>query len=179
MKVGYGIDTAALAAAPLLGMPVWPLFFTRAIGGASSGFYTAGYAYVADISTLSNRSKSFGVFGVAMGLAFLFGPIVAGLLGQVRAAQQLHRCDSPVHSIVIPLTHTHTHTHGQVNLVFPMLVALGLVGTNILYVKFIMVESRRPVAHQPPLQWQRLNPLRSFALLLQNSYALCVGACAR
>jgi hypothetical protein len=60
-----------------------------------------------------------------------------------------------------------------------MLVALGLVGTNFLYVKFIMVESRRPVAHQSPLQWQRLNPLRSFALLLQNSYALCVGACAR
>jgi MFS family permease len=91
VQVGFGIDTAALTAAPLLGMPVWPLYFTRAIGGASSGFYTAGYAYVADISTLSNRSKSFGVFGVAMGLAFLFGPIVAGLLGQVRASHLHHR----------------------------------------------------------------------------------------
>jgi hypothetical protein len=56
-----------------------------------------------------------------------------------------------------------------------MLVALGLIAANFLYIKFIMVESRR-VTHQAPFHWQRLNPLRSFALLLQNSYALCVGA---
>lgn len=28
----------------------WPLYISRAVGGACYGFYTAGYTYIADIS---------------------------------------------------------------------------------------------------------------------------------
>ncbi|ELR21383.1 transporter, major facilitator subfamily protein [Acanthamoeba castellanii str. Neff] len=83
---GFAVDMSGMAAAALYGWSVWPLFFTRAVGGASSGFYTAGYAYIADISSMDNRSQNFGAFGLAMGLAFMIGPIIAGLLGQIHLA---------------------------------------------------------------------------------------------
>jgi len=101
-----------LAAAPVLGWGVWPLYFSRAVGGACYGFYTAGYAYIADISRAEDRSKNFGALGmsvarvvcpirttscrsleprlctnragIATGLGFMAGPTVAGYLGEVR-----------------------------------------------------------------------------------------------
>jgi DHA1 family tetracycline resistance protein-like MFS transporter len=69
--VGFGIDMGALAAAPVLGFGVWPLYATRAIGGACSGFYTAGYAYIADVSRPEDRSKNFGALGTP---CFIFLP---------------------------------------------------------------------------------------------------------
>jgi hypothetical protein len=100
---------SGMAAAALYGWSVWPLFFTRAVGGASSGFYTAGYAYIADISSMDNRSQNFGAFGLAMGLAFMIGPIIAGLLGQVHAGYvcvYIGMCG--MHLKLIPEMYIHT-----------------------------------------------------------------------
>jgi MFS family permease len=108
-----------LAAAPVLGWGVWPLYVSRAVGGACYGFYTAGYAYIADISRAEDRSKNFGALGtssvrsarfarrpaahrglermcanragIATGLGFMAGPTVAGYLGEVRIAQKANR----------------------------------------------------------------------------------------
>jgi hypothetical protein len=59
------VDMGVLAAAPVLGWGVWPLYFSRAVGGACYGFYTAGYAYIAAISRAEDRSKNFGALGTS------------------------------------------------------------------------------------------------------------------
>src|SRR5207249_2852774 len=41
---------------------------------------SAAQAYVADISTKENRSKSMGILGAAFGLGFIFGPFMGGKL---------------------------------------------------------------------------------------------------
>src|SRR5205823_4891363 len=59
------------------------LFIGRVIGGASSASMSVASAYASDVSTLDNRSKSFGKIGAAFGLGFICGPILGGLLGNV------------------------------------------------------------------------------------------------
>ncbi|WP_306429226.1 MFS transporter [Sphingobacterium sp. E70] len=42
-------------------------------------------AYIADISTDEDRAKNFGMIGAALGLGFIIGPVIGGLLGQFGA----------------------------------------------------------------------------------------------
>ncbi|WP_313386981.1 TCR/Tet family MFS transporter [Chishuiella sp.] len=74
---GFTIDYILLAFASNIG---W-LFFGRIIAGLTGASISTASAYIADISTDKDRSKNFGLIGVAFGLGFIIGPVVGGLLG--------------------------------------------------------------------------------------------------
>ncbi|MFD1032031.1 MFS transporter [Metaplanococcus flavidus] len=60
------------------------LYMARIIGGLFSGaLYTAVTGYVADITTDEERNKYMGLLGMSIGLGFIFGPAIGGLLGTV------------------------------------------------------------------------------------------------
>lgn len=60
------------------------LYMSRVIGGLFSGaLYTAVTGYVADITTDEERNKYMGLLGMSIGLGFIFGPAIGGLLGAI------------------------------------------------------------------------------------------------
>ena len=59
------------------------LFVARIIDGASGGNIATAQAYIADVSTPENRSRSMGVIGAAFGLGFTFGPMIGGILSRI------------------------------------------------------------------------------------------------
>lgn len=60
------------------------LYASRIIGGLFSGaLYTAVTGYVADITTDEERNKYMGLLGMSIGLGFIFGPAIGGLLGTI------------------------------------------------------------------------------------------------
>ncbi|CAG7604685.1 Tetracycline resistance protein, class C [Paenibacillus solanacearum] len=57
------------------------MYVSRILGGLFSGAATAcAVAYVADITSEENRTKGMGLVGMSIGLGFIFGPAVGGLL---------------------------------------------------------------------------------------------------
>ncbi len=59
------------------------LFAARIIDGASGGNISTAQAYIADVSTPENRSRSMGVIGAAFGLGFTFGPMIGGIMSHI------------------------------------------------------------------------------------------------
>lgn len=60
------------------------LYASRIIGGLFSGaLYTAVTGYVADITSDEERNKYMGLLGMSIGLGFIFGPAIGGLLGSM------------------------------------------------------------------------------------------------
>ena len=59
------------------------LFVARMVDGASGGNISTAQAYVADVSTPENRSRSMGLLGAAFGLGFTFGPMIGGILSRI------------------------------------------------------------------------------------------------
>ena len=57
----------------------WLLFLSRVISGFAGGNISVAQAYMADISTPSERSRAMGVIGAAFGIGFSAGPAVGGL----------------------------------------------------------------------------------------------------
>jgi MFS transporter, DHA1 family, tetracycline resistance protein len=76
--LGFGIDYIFMALAPTY---TW-LFVGRIIAGVTGASVTTCFAYIADVSTVENRAKNFGMLGAAFGLGFVVGPLLGGLLGQ-------------------------------------------------------------------------------------------------
>ncbi|WP_127579723.1 MFS transporter [Paenibacillus koleovorans] len=57
------------------------MYASRLLGGLFSGAATAcAVAYVADITSNENRTKGMGLVGMSIGLGFIFGPAIGGLL---------------------------------------------------------------------------------------------------
>jgi DHA1 family tetracycline resistance protein-like MFS transporter len=61
---------------------LWVVFLARIIDGLTAGNLTVAQAYIADVTDAENRTKSFGMIGIAFGLGFLVGPGISGLLAQ-------------------------------------------------------------------------------------------------
>lgn len=58
------------------------LYVSRIIGGVFSGaLYTAVTGFVGDMTTEENRNKYMGFLGMSIGLGFIFGPALGGVLG--------------------------------------------------------------------------------------------------
>ena len=76
---GFGIDYLFMAFAPTY---EW-LVVGRIIAGITGASITTGFAYIADVSTVENRAKNFGMVGAAFGLGFIIGPLIGGPLAKL------------------------------------------------------------------------------------------------
>jgi DHA1 family tetracycline resistance protein-like MFS transporter len=56
------------------------LVVARAVAGFMAGNISAAFAYASDISTPAQRAKSMGMVGAAIGIGFMLGPAIGGVL---------------------------------------------------------------------------------------------------
>jgi DHA1 family tetracycline resistance protein-like MFS transporter len=80
-NLGLGLSYVLMALAPDL---AW-LFVARVISGITAASVSTAMAYVADVTPAAGRSAAFGRTGIAIGLGFVLGPALGGLLGSVDA----------------------------------------------------------------------------------------------
>ena len=64
-----------------IGGALWVLFLGRIIDGLTAGNQSALFAYVSDTTEPHERGKWFGYIGGAIGVGFMIGPAIGGLLG--------------------------------------------------------------------------------------------------
>jgi len=69
-----------LFAIGILTQNIWLLFIGRMIDGFTGGNISIAQSAIADISDETNRSRNFGLIGMAFGLGFVIGPYVGGKL---------------------------------------------------------------------------------------------------
>lgn len=69
-------------AATVLGFAhvLWLVFVARIVAGSSKANVSTAHAYVADLIAPDQRAKYMGMMGAAMGMGFVFGPAIGGLL---------------------------------------------------------------------------------------------------
>jgi MFS transporter, DHA1 family, tetracycline resistance protein len=72
----------SVAAALVLGFAhvLWLVFVARIVAGSSKANVSTAHAYVADLIAPDQRAKYMGMMGAAMGMGFIFGPAIGGLL---------------------------------------------------------------------------------------------------
>ncbi|MHB1561048.1 MAG: MFS transporter [Isosphaeraceae bacterium] len=58
----------------------WIMLLARMLDGASGGNILVAQAYVADVTKPEHRARGMGLIGMAFGLGFVLGPMLAGLL---------------------------------------------------------------------------------------------------
>lgn len=59
---------------------LWVMYVSRVLGGFSAGALSSvAMAYVADISTDEERTKSMGIVGMMIGIGFILGPAIGGI----------------------------------------------------------------------------------------------------
>lgn len=59
---------------------IWLLFLARAIAGLGAANVSVANAYVSDISRPEQRARNYGLIGAALGLGFITGPPLGGLI---------------------------------------------------------------------------------------------------
>ncbi|WP_437586544.1 MFS transporter [Sorangium sp. So ce1000] len=59
---------------------LWMLFLGRIIDGLTAGNLTIAQAYISDVTRPEDRTKAFGLIGIAFGSGFLLGPAITGEL---------------------------------------------------------------------------------------------------
>ena len=72
----------SVASALVLGLAhaLWLVFVARIVAGSSKANVSTAHAYVADLIAPDQRAKYMGMMGAAMGMGFVFGPAIGGLL---------------------------------------------------------------------------------------------------
>jgi DHA1 family tetracycline resistance protein-like MFS transporter len=76
-NIGLGLDYILMALAPDL----WWLFAGRLISGICAASIGTSFAYIADVTPPEQRAGKFGLLGAAIGVGFVLGPAVGGVLG--------------------------------------------------------------------------------------------------
>ncbi len=66
-----------------IGGALWVLLLGRIIDGITGGNFGVTFAYIADITPPEDRGKYFGWLGAISGIAFIFGPIIGGLVAKL------------------------------------------------------------------------------------------------
>lgn len=59
------------------------IFISRMLSGIGSANISVAQAYIADVTSPSERAKSMGLIGAAFGLGFIFGPSIGGYLKSI------------------------------------------------------------------------------------------------
>ena len=59
---------------------LWMLFAGRLTAGAMSANIVVAQAYIADVTPSENRARGMGLLGAALGMGFITGPAIGGLL---------------------------------------------------------------------------------------------------
>ena len=66
-----------------LATALWMLLVVRLFSGAMQSNISVANAYVADITAPAERAKAFGKLGATLGMGFILGPVIGGLLGGI------------------------------------------------------------------------------------------------
>jgi DHA1 family tetracycline resistance protein-like MFS transporter len=66
-----------------IGGALWVIFLGRIIDGLTAGDQSSLFAYITDSTEPHERGKWFGYMGGAIGLGFMIGPAIGGLLGSI------------------------------------------------------------------------------------------------
>lgn len=75
-------NAVALVAFGLAKDYMWLVIARSAAGIASAAVLPTVMAYVADVTTAEERGKGMGLMGAAMGLGFILGPAIGGVMGR-------------------------------------------------------------------------------------------------
>ena len=59
------------------------LFFARFLDGITGGNAAVAQAVISDVTMQKNRAQAFGIYGAAMGLGFIIGPVISLLAQQI------------------------------------------------------------------------------------------------
>jgi DHA1 family tetracycline resistance protein-like MFS transporter len=70
---------------------LWVIFLSRALGGVVGANISVAQAYIADVTDAEDRAKGMGLLGAALGLGFIFGPALGGLLAGADPANPDYR----------------------------------------------------------------------------------------
>ena len=65
----------------------WVVVVTRLVSGMMAGNIAVASAAAADITDEKERTKGMAVVGIAIGLGFVFGPVIGGLASSIQFAQ--------------------------------------------------------------------------------------------
>jgi len=139
-QVGSLVSLLVMASAPAL----WAVFLGRIISGITAGNLTIAQAYITDHTKPENRTRAFGIIGVAFGIGFAIGPAISGWL--------------------VDLNPEVVYTHAQIvsALARPLLLAAGLSALSIV-ATFVLLFDDPPVAQEgdgpPPPAGRRLGIL--------------------
>jgi MFS family permease len=79
------------------------LFFARFLDGVTGGNVSVAQAIIIDITTPEERVKGFGIFGAALGLGFIIGPILS-LIAQQRSIGTSFLASAGIAVIALTLT---------------------------------------------------------------------------
>lgn len=74
---GAMVDYLIMAFSPFF----WVLAIGRVIAGITSASMAVASAYMTDITPEEHRAQRFGLLGAVMGVGFIIGPVLGGLLG--------------------------------------------------------------------------------------------------
>ena len=74
----FAVNYVLMGLAPTIG---W-LFVGRVLAGGTGATLSTANAYIADITPREKRAQNFGMIGAAIGLGFVLGPVVGGILGE-------------------------------------------------------------------------------------------------
>ncbi|MFO0761355.1 MAG: MFS transporter [Byssovorax sp.] len=103
---------------------LWVLFAARIWSGIATSNIAVAQAYIADITRPEERARGMGMIGAGIGLGFVFGPVIGGLLESVN--QDLHLLPRPG--------------------ALPAYAAAALGALNLLLAVFFLPESLPPEA---------------------------------
>ncbi|NGX63947.1 MAG: Tetracycline resistance protein, class C [Candidatus Anoxychlamydiales bacterium] len=66
----------------ILNKSIAVLFLSRVVLGIGSGNISIVQAGIADLSSAESKAKNFGLYAMAIGISFTFGPVIGGLLSK-------------------------------------------------------------------------------------------------
>ncbi len=61
---------------------LWLLFVSRSLDGFTGGNIATALSVISDVSDGTNKTKNFGLVGMAVGLGFILGPFIGGVLSE-------------------------------------------------------------------------------------------------